>query len=143
MPRRRPSAVRQDLPVRRPRHHFRRPRPPINRLSGACRAHIRRLERTRFRPGDTAEAFSHWAAPAHGPLRRIADPLAPHGCGEPGCCGAPEYFRDHLEAVLHALPKKSARELRGLVRALDAKILRRARIIRAPSLDVPWWRNQL
>ncbi|MFE1315439.1 MULTISPECIES: hypothetical protein [unclassified Streptomyces] len=45
--------------------------------------------------------------------------------------------------MLHALPKKSARELRALVRALDEKILARAKVIPAESLDVPWWRGQL
>ncbi|MEV5530997.1 hypothetical protein [Streptomyces prunicolor] len=45
--------------------------------------------------------------------------------------------------MLHALPRKSARELRALVRALDKKILARAKVIRADSLDVPWWRGRL
>ncbi|MFG2476520.1 hypothetical protein [Streptomyces fagopyri] len=43
--------------------------------------------------------------------------------------------------MLHALPRKSARELRALVRALDEKILTRARTIPADSLDAPWWRG--
>lgn len=60
-------------------------------------------------------------------------------CGFPecGCYGAG--FREHLEAVLHALPRKSARELRTLVRALDATILTRAKGIPADSLGVPRW----
>ncbi|MEV0468700.1 hypothetical protein [Streptomyces prunicolor] len=45
--------------------------------------------------------------------------------------------------MLHALPRKSARELRALVRALDKKILARAKVIPADSLDVPWWRGRL
>ncbi|UXY28821.1 hypothetical protein [Streptomyces sp. HUAS TT20] len=45
--------------------------------------------------------------------------------------------------MLHALPRKSARELRALVWALDKKILARAEVIPADSLDVPWWRGQL
>ncbi|MFI1566974.1 hypothetical protein ACH4ZX_28655 [Streptomyces sp. NPDC020490] len=46
--------------------------------------------------------------------------------------------------MLHALPRKSARELRGaLVWALDKKILARAKVIPAGSLDVPWWRGRL
>ncbi|MCX4763330.1 hypothetical protein OG562_20620 [Streptomyces sp. NBC_01275] len=44
--------------------------------------------------------------------------------------------------MLHALPGKSARELRVLVRALDKKILARARVIPADSLDVLWWRGR-
>ncbi|WP_159062943.1 hypothetical protein [Streptomyces scabiei] len=45
--------------------------------------------------------------------------------------------------MLHALPKKSARELRALVRALDDKILARAKAIRVGGVDEPWWRDQL
>ncbi|MFH8733690.1 MULTISPECIES: hypothetical protein [unclassified Streptomyces] len=41
------------------------------------------------------------------------------------------------------MPKKSARELRRLVRELGSKILGRAEVIRAHSPDVPWWRGQL
>ncbi|MER5447756.1 hypothetical protein ABT052_07305 [Streptomyces sp. NPDC002766] len=136
MPRRRPSALRGELPVRPPR---RRRYPSIDRLSGSCAADLRRLERTRFWPEATEEAFWHWNALAHGPLRRLVDPPVGVDCGIPecGCYGAG--FRGQLEAVLHALPKKSARELRVLVRALDEKILSRAAVIPADSLDVPWW----
>ncbi|MET8247523.1 hypothetical protein ABZV31_25740 [Streptomyces sp. NPDC005202] len=41
------------------------------------------------------------------------------------------------------MPKKSARELRALVWALDNKILVRAKVIPADGPDVPWWRDQL
>ena len=140
MPRRRPSALRADLPVRpwrRRRYRF------IDRLSGSCIADLRRLERTRFWPEAAEEAFWHWQAYAHGPLKQLVDPLAGTDCGIPecGCHGAG--FREHLEAVLHALPRKSARELRALVWALDRKILARAKVIPADSLDVPWWQGQL
>ncbi|MBL1118326.1 hypothetical protein JK364_39060 [Streptomyces sp. 110] len=46
-----------------------------------------------------------------------------------------------LETALHALPKKSARELRVLVLALDAKITARARIVRVDAPDSRWWRG--
>ncbi|MBT2505509.1 hypothetical protein J7I98_06250 [Streptomyces sp. ISL-98] len=45
--------------------------------------------------------------------------------------------------MLHALPKKSAQELRKLVWALDSKILTRAKVVRADSPGTPWWRDQL
>ncbi|MFJ3938291.1 hypothetical protein ACIPYR_15790 [Streptomyces parvus] len=45
----------------------------------------------------------------------------------------------HLETVLHLLPRKSARELRALVRVLDARILMRAKIIPAAGPDEHWW----
>lgn len=69
--------------MRVPRHCFRYPCPPINRLSGACLADIRRLEHMRFRPGSTAKAIWYWGALAHGPLKRIADPRTSTRCGIP------------------------------------------------------------
>ncbi|MFE2042007.1 hypothetical protein ACFXAZ_13950 [Streptomyces sp. NPDC059477] len=45
--------------------------------------------------------------------------------------------------MLHALPTKSARELRALVRDLDRKILARAEVIPADSPDAAWWRGQI
>ncbi|MFJ5518779.1 hypothetical protein ACIQB4_17115 [Streptomyces griseoluteus] len=45
--------------------------------------------------------------------------------------------------MIHALPRRSARELRAQVRALDVKILARAKVVPADSLDAPWWRGQL
>ncbi|MEV6482613.1 hypothetical protein [Streptomyces sp. NPDC051576] len=139
MPRRRPSALRGGLPVRHP-SRFRYP--CIDRLSASCAADLRRLEHARFLNGATAEAFWHWKALADGPLRLIVDSVRANRCGDPGCCD-PGYFRDHLEAVLHALPKKSARELRALVSALDDRILTRATTIRAGHPGVPWWRDEL
>jgi hypothetical protein len=121
----------------------RRRYPSIDRLPGACAADIRRLDRARFWPEATAEAFWHWAALAHGPLRRLANPFTAARCGIPECGCDPGLFRDHLEAVLHALPRKSARELRLLVWALDAKILTRAKVIPADSPDVLWWQGQV
>ncbi|GAB7106705.1 hypothetical protein JCM4814A_50190 [Streptomyces phaeofaciens JCM 4814] len=139
MPRRRPSALRSERLARTVR---RRRYPSIDRLSGSCTADLRRLERSRFLPEETEEAFWHWKSLAHGPLRLIADPVTAQRCGIPGCCDISS-FRDHLEAVLHALPKKSARELRALVEALDDKILRRVRAIQVDNLGEPWWRDQL
>lgn len=143
MPRRRPSDVRGGHPARSNRHFVPYPYPPINGLSGGCVADIRRQEYARFWPGATAKAFWHWSTLAHGPLKRIADPFTSTRCGDPGCGCDPGYSRDHLEAIVHALPKKSARELRKAVRDLDRKILSRARVLRADSMDVPWWQDQL
>jgi hypothetical protein len=106
-------------------------------------ADLRRLQGTRFRLEDMVEAFLHWKRLAHGPPRRVADPFSGSRCGIPECGCDPGCFREHLEAVLHALPKKSARELRTLVRALDDRILARAEIIQVGSPDAPWWREQL
>ncbi|MFF7286637.1 hypothetical protein [Streptomyces griseorubiginosus] len=137
MPRRRPSALRGDLTQRTP---GRRRYPPIDGLSGSCAADLRRLERVRFWSEATEEAFWHWKTLAHGPLRHLLNALADEDCAIPtcGCYGVD--FRGHLETVLHALPRKSARELRSLVRPLDRKILARAQALPADSPDAPWWR---
>ncbi|WP_329381851.1 hypothetical protein OG625_18230 [Streptomyces sp. NBC_01351] len=141
MPRRRPSDVRAGIPVRSRDH--RRLYPAIDRLSGACTADIRRLDRSHYWPEATAGSFWHWAALAHGPLRRLAAPHTGTRCETLECGCDPSLHRDHLEEVLHALPKKSARELRQLVRALDSKILARARVSPAGSPDDRWWPGQL
>lgn len=78
---------------------------------------------------------------AYGPLRRVTQPSVTPRCGIPECGCDPGYFRDRLEAVIHALPRKSARELRVLVWSIDARILERARIIRADAPDSLWWRD--
>lgn len=140
MPRRRPSALRGSIPVRSPR---RRRYPFIDHLSGSCTADLRRLERTRFWPEATEAAFWHWKALAHGPLGQLTDRFASSDCGIPECGCYSGSFRDHLEVVLRTLPRKSARELRALVRPLDEKILARAKVIPAESLDEPWWRGQI
>jgi hypothetical protein len=80
---------------------------------------------------------------AHGPLKYLADPYTSTRCGIPDCGCDPAFYRDHLEEVLHALPKKSARELRKLVWALDETVLHRAKTVCAYSPDTPWWRDQL
>ncbi|CDR08646.1 hypothetical protein GCM10022420_026860 [Streptomyces iranensis] len=138
MPRRRPSALRGDVPVRLLR---RRQYAPIDRLSGSCAADLRRLERIRFWPEAIEEAFWHWRTLAHGPLRGVTDAFWGPRCGIYECGCDPGYFRDTLETALHALPKKSARELRVLVLALDAKITARARIVRVDAPDSRWWRG--
>lgn len=141
MPRRRPSHVRADIPTRN--RDRRRLYPAIDRLSGACAADIRQLDQRRYWPEATAGAFWHWAALAHGPLRRLASPRTETRCDIRECGCDPSLYRDHLEEVLHALPAKSARELRRRVRALDSKILARAKVIPADSPDVRWWPGQL
>ncbi|MEU6227182.1 hypothetical protein [Streptomyces sp. NPDC047042] len=140
MPRRRPSALRGAPPTRgRNRQRY----ASIDHLSASCTADIRRLELVRRLPESTAQAFARWKTLAYGPLRRFAEPFPADACGIPGCGCCPGYYRDHLEAMLHALPRKSARELRTLIRELDRVILDRARILKADHPDAPWWRTQL
>ncbi|MEU9114739.1 hypothetical protein AB0D04_23825 [Streptomyces sp. NPDC048483] len=137
MPRRRPSAVRGDMPLRA---HSRQQFPVIDRLSGACVAHIRRLERTRLWPGAAPEAFWHWSVLAGRPLRHFAHGRS-LGCPCTQCefgYDAP-YYRTVLEVVLRHLPRKSARELRVRVWALDARIRGRVLGICADAPDALWW----
>ncbi|WP_055525832.1 hypothetical protein [Streptomyces graminilatus] len=140
MPRRRPSALRGEIQFR---GEHRQRYASIDGLSGSCTADIRRLELSRHWPESTAEAYSQWRLLAYGPLRRLAEPFPAQACGIPWCGCCPGYFRDHLEDVIHALPRKSARELRTLVRKLDRTILDRARILRSDHADEPWWWGQL
>ncbi|MER5436848.1 hypothetical protein [Streptomyces sp. NPDC002588] len=128
MPRRRPAALRHER-ARTAR------RSAIDHLSSSCTAAVHRLERTRFPGLDTAEAFHRWRSLAHGPLRDLALPSPYHY----DCCD-PSDARDQLEAVIHALPTRNARELRALVSALDHKILTRNRALRPGNGDSPWWR---
>ncbi len=139
MPRRRPSALRGEIPVR---GHHQRWYAPIDRLSGSCAADIRRLEHARFSPESTAQAFWYWKTLAREPLRRLTQHYPEQGCSPLACDCQPGLSRDHLEEVLHALPRKSARELRTLVRSLDRTILNRAAVIRADAPDVAWWRGK-
>jgi hypothetical protein len=57
----------------------------------------------------------------------------------PECCGASAFERENLERVICALPPKSARELRQLVRGLDERIL--ARRIGGDHWTDGWWRT--
>ncbi|WP_329021031.1 hypothetical protein [Streptomyces sp. NBC_00690] len=142
MPRRRPSVLRDDIPSRaNDRHRY----STINGLSGGCTAQIVRLERTRSYPGETARAFRAWWELAHHSRRwfipaeywRTADDHC-----VPECCGTIFFPRDHLDEVLRALPKRSARELSALVRQLDVKILARSPILLAEPSDAHWWRAE-
>ncbi|MFG2307420.1 hypothetical protein ACGFS9_01835 [Streptomyces sp. NPDC048566] len=85
------------------------------------------------------EAFWHWRTLAHGPLRHLLDQMEDSGCSVRACGCYGVDFRGHLAVVLRALPPRSARELRALVLPLDAKILARAKVVPAHSLDAAWW----
>ncbi|MGW3337166.1 hypothetical protein ACWDCL_06765 [Streptomyces sp. NPDC001009] len=107
---------------------MRRRFPLIDRLSGSCTADLRRLERERGWTEATEAAFWHWKVLAHGPLRQLVDALEKSDCGIRECGCYDVGFREHLDAVLHALPKRSAREIRAVVRPLDEKIIARAAV---------------
>ena len=91
-------------------------------------------------PGAVFQAFRGWQTFAHGPLRDLTS-ISVAGCGTPECCPAPDADRDVLEAALHRLPRKSARELRALIADPDGKILARAVVIPRRPSDPYWWRT--
>lgn len=117
MPRRPPKAVRASL--------LRRQQQPdsasfIRGLSGRALYDVGRLERTRgyLWPGRTERALRMWQHFVSLPERRLwVDNEG--GCGVWECCGEPREARDVLEGVMLALPKRSARELRELIRESD------------------------
>ncbi|MFC8798112.1 hypothetical protein ACFT2C_10315 [Promicromonospora sp. NPDC057138] len=103
------------------------------RLSGSTQAAIRRFER---RPGQVYETLRFWEQFAA--RRQFWSYLPGEGCVAE-CCGASAYEREDLERAICALPPRSARELRALVRDLDEHILAR-RI--GPNLWTDgWWRT--
>lgn len=98
-----------------------------------------RLERTRFGPGTVARSLALWTATARTPRSRNV--LWLHcGCGGfPECCFLPGMARDMLENVVWAMPRKSARELRQILRDLDDAITGHPRFIQTSLHDGRWW----
>ncbi|MFS8102071.1 hypothetical protein LFM09_33585 [Lentzea alba] len=97
-----------------------RKRPDVLRgLSSRFRADLDRLERTRnyLWPGDVERALEAWLRYADSPARRLwLDDHPPYSCS---CDVSPAESRQLLEFVAHALPRKSARELRRRLQELD------------------------
>ncbi|WP_416982659.1 hypothetical protein [Streptomyces sp. T028] len=134
MPRRRPSRLRADNRRFAAHHRYSK----IGRLSGSAQAQIVRLERTRLRPDVIEQALASWTALARTPKGRLPSPFADN-CGVPECCPQPADERELLELAIHALPRKSSRELRALVTPLDLRILEHPDAV--PYSDPPprWW----
>ncbi|MEU4168561.1 hypothetical protein AB0F46_17010 [Streptomyces sp. NPDC026665] len=136
MPRRRPSTLRAHSRRFAPRRRFSK----IGRLSGSVRADIIWLERTRLEPGMVELALTRWAAIARAPVNQLPSPFTDR-CGVTDCCPEPADERDLLELVVRALPKKSSREFRGILRPLDLKILERPDTGSYGNPPHLWWRN--
>lgn len=136
MPRRRPSGLRANS--RRFAAHIRYSK--ISQLSGSAQAQIIRLERTRLQPGLVKQALSRWTAIARAPSNQLPSPFSDR-CGVTDCCPEPADERDLLELAICALPKKSSRELRSIVHALDLKILERPDIGSYRNPPHRWWQS--
>lgn len=137
MPRRPPARVRA-CATKRPRPWSARRAPNLPVGSGALAAAIRRLEHRRreFASGSIANAFTQWARQASGPARR----LTADTCCLYGCCGPDP--RELLELAVHLLPRRSARELRGLLEPIDRRF--RERTLPDPFAPPgPWWTRRL
>lgn len=122
MPRRPPAAVRAARPIRRDDFG-----PAIPRLSSRTMDAIRRLERERFHSDAIYHAVHEWRYSARTPSYSRCE-----------CCDR-GFGRGILEIALHALPKRAARELRGLITPADDEYL--ARNLPDPKMpaDLPWW----
>ncbi|WP_045311931.1 hypothetical protein [Lentzea aerocolonigenes] len=95
-------------------------RPDVLRgLSGRLIADIDRIERTRnyLWPGSVTLALESWVRYADSPARRLW--LYDSPVDECECCPHPVQQRRLLDHVVSALPRKSARELRKRLQALD------------------------
>ncbi|MEV7185554.1 hypothetical protein [Kitasatospora sp. NPDC093102] len=94
----------------------------IDGVSARALAEVARLERTRnyLRPGDVTAALRRWRAYVHRPERLL---WQDYGEGDLHwyCCGNPWDDRELLEAVMHALSPRHARELRAAVGRWDAQ----------------------
>ncbi|MFD9730023.1 hypothetical protein [Streptomyces sp. NPDC059072] len=117
-------------------HHYSK----IGRISGSAQAQIIRLERTRLQPGLVQQALSLWTAIARAPSSRLRSPFDDR-CGVAACCPQPADERDLLELAIHALPKKSSRELRVIVEALDLRILERPDAFPYGPQPHRWWHS--
>ncbi|MFK8850531.1 hypothetical protein [Streptomyces sp. Ac-502] len=130
MARRRPAQVRDGLALRRPTAFT-----VVDGLDAAAQLDVRRFEQTRLAPGVLAKALKSWRQQVRLPGRYPTD-TTPFGC--PCCCDG-GHGRTELELALHALPRRSARQLRALVEPLDHIFL--SRTLHDPHLpdDLPWW----
>ena len=92
----------------------------LDRFSQRFLSDIVRLELSRGYLWPTAvhSALEHWTGFVHNPYRRLWD-VDVDGCGIWECCGDPYEARELLGFVARALPRKSARELRKRLKALD------------------------
>ncbi|GII63399.1 hypothetical protein Skr01_34840 [Sphaerisporangium krabiense] len=99
-------------------------------------AAVIRLEHTRMRPGEIAEALLAWAqAVVPGTVDRIAPT-----CMCPECSGVAPRWR--LEQALMALPPWARPYLYSLVLPLDRRFLARTSLDPHASPESPWWQRR-
>ncbi|MEO3978040.1 hypothetical protein [Streptomyces sp. CAU 1734] len=117
MPRRRPGRVRAEQWQRHPLTH----RVTITGLSAPARAEVARVERSRnfLWPGVTADSLRLWKEFVRQPYRKLWSEYENGSCGIWECCGNPFEAREFLDAVVHGMSRRRARELRLLVDRLD------------------------
>jgi hypothetical protein len=93
---------------------------PVHGISRHTQYEIVRIEETRnyLWTGAVGESLGLWRTFVGRPDRRLWRDDE-DGCTEWLCCGDPLRARDMLEGAVLALPRRAARELRAVVRALD------------------------
>ncbi|MET9959491.1 hypothetical protein ABZ128_10485 [Streptomyces sp. NPDC006326] len=128
MPRRRPGELRAGYPRQR---RTQGAQPSIDGMSAHAVRDVVRLEDTRnyLEPGDVILALDRWQQFVRSSEGRQWDECEwddVHWY----CCGNPLEGRVLLDKVMHALPPRSARELRALVSRYD-------RLASAPALAAP------
>lgn len=90
-------------------------------LSAPARAEVARVERSRnyLWPGVTAESVRIWRGFVQDPYRNLWSEYENGGGGVWESCGSPFEAREFLDALIHGMSRRRARELRLLVDQLD------------------------
>ncbi|MEV5599397.1 hypothetical protein [Streptomyces sp. NPDC052496] len=132
MARNRPAQVRSGLAPRRPAAFT-----VVDGLDASAQLDVRALERSRLSPGSVATALRNWRQQLQLPDRHVAD-TSYYGCP---CCDGRD-GRAELEFALHALPRRSARQLRALVQPLDDAFLARTYHDPHTPENLPWWERR-
>ncbi|MFD9728222.1 hypothetical protein [Streptomyces sp. NPDC059072] len=108
-------------PAPRRNRHVRLPTPSIDGLSARVMGEMLRLEYTRnhLNTADVALALDRWKKFVRRPESADWD-LCTWGSVHWHCCGNPLEGRRLLDAVMRALSRRSARELRALIAESDS-----------------------
>ncbi|MEU0788124.1 hypothetical protein ABZ341_42165 [Streptomyces sp. NPDC006173] len=95
----------------------------MDSLSSRALSEIVRIERTRnyLQPGDISAALRGWKDYVHRPEGELWHDDE-FGNVHWYCCGNPLEGRALLDGVLQAMSQRGARELRGVIEALDSRM---------------------
>ncbi|GAA0688714.1 hypothetical protein GCM10010193_48510 [Kitasatospora atroaurantiaca] len=134
MARKPPARVRAGL-ARMPRPYDRSPARVVPGVSMAAQRCIADFERVHGSPGAVGLAVAAWSKLVHGSRRHEPGSLGRADCP---CCDD-TVPRTLIEQALRHLPLRAARELRAVVRPLDAVFLDRVRPDPSVNDRQDWW----